>query len=217
MTSKQRRQPQQPAKESSGSKTSLIVGLIGGGVVLLLVLAVVLGNTEVGAEFGAPTIEGAGLPGMPPSNPVDASASGLQIPKVTGENFAGTEVTIDPADGKAKAIVFLAHWCPNCQAEVPRVQAWIDGGGGVEGVDMYAVATSMNSSRGNYPASAWLDREGWTAPVLRDDRDTSVLRAFGSGGFPYWTFVNADGTVALRTAGEMPVEQLESIMQGLSQ
>ena len=167
MTSKQRRQPQQPAKESSGSKTSLIVGLIGGGVVLLLVLAVVLGNTEVGAEFGAPTIEGAGLPGMPPSNPVDASASGLQIPKVTGENFAGTEVTIDPADGKAKAIVFLAHWCPNCQAEVPRVQAWIDGGGGVEGVDMYAVATSMNSSRGNYPASAWLDREGWTAPVLR--------------------------------------------------
>jgi thiol-disulfide isomerase/thioredoxin len=154
---------------------------------------------------------------MPPNNPVDVSATGLESPKVTGENFAGSEVVIDPADGRAKAIVFLAHWCPHCQAEVPLVQEWIDAGGGVDGVDMYAVATAMNSARGNFPPSAWLDNEGWTAPVLRDDNSNSVLRAFGSGGFPFWTFVNADGTVALRIAGRMPVDQLESIMQGLSQ
>jgi thiol-disulfide isomerase/thioredoxin len=217
MTSKQKQPTQPPAKQSSGSKTGLIVGIIGGGVVLLLVLAVVMGTTVVGSEFGEPTIEGTGLPPMPPNNPVDVSATGLVAPKVTGANFAGDEVMIDPADGTAKAIVFLAHWCQFCQAEVPTVQNWIDGGGGVEGVDIYTVATAMNSTRGNFPPSAWLDTEGWTAPVIRDDADDSVLRAYGSGGFPFWTFVNADGTVALRTAGRMPIEQLESIMQGLSQ
>jgi cytochrome c biogenesis protein CcmG/thiol:disulfide interchange protein DsbE len=217
MTSKQKQSKQPQLEQSSGSKKSLIVGLIGGGVVLLLVLAVVMGTTVIGSEFGDPTIEGTGLPPMPPNNPVDVSATGLESPKVTGENFAGSEVVIDPADGRAKAIVFLAHWCPHCQAEVPLVQEWIDAGGGVDGVDMYAVATAMNSARGNFPPSAWLDNEGWTAPVLRDDNSNSVLRAFGSGGFPFWTFVNADGTVALRIAGRMPVDQLESIMQGLSQ
>lgn len=201
----------------SGSKTGLIVGIVGGLVVLALVLAVVLGNTEIGAEYGSPDIEGASLNVMPPNQTVDESANGSPIPDVTGENFAGDEVVIDRADGSAKAIVFLAHWCPHCQAEVPRVQAWLDGGGGVDGVEMYAVATSMNSAQGNYPPSEWLEREGWTAPVIRDDQDNSVLRAYGAGGFPYWVFVNADGTVALRTSGELEVAQLEGILNGLEQ
>jgi thiol-disulfide isomerase/thioredoxin len=201
----------------SGSKTGLIVGIVGGLVVLALILAVMLGNTEIGAEYGDPTIEGSSLNVMPPNVTVDESANGSPIPDVDGQNFAGDEVVIDRADGNAKAIVFLAHWCPHCQAEVPRVQAWLDGGGGVDGVEMYAVATSMNSAQGNYPPSDWLDREGWTAPVIRDDKDNSVLRAYGSGGFPYWVFVNADGTVALRTSGELHIAQLESILNGLEQ
>ncbi len=75
----------------------------------------------------------------------------------------------------------------------------------------------MNSAQGNYPPSAWLKREGWTAPVIRDDKDSSVLRAYGSGGFPYWVFVNADGSVALRTSGELQIAQLETILNGLEQ
>jgi thiol-disulfide isomerase/thioredoxin len=201
----------------SGSKTGLIVGIVGGLVVLALILAVFLGNNEIGAEYGSPEIEGASLNVMPPQVTVDDTANGKQIPDVQGQNFGGDEVVIDRADGSAKAIVFLAHWCPHCQAEVPRVQAWLDGGGGVDGVEMYAVATSMNSAQGNYPPSAWLEREGWTAPVIRDDKDNSVLRAYGSGGFPYWVFVNADGTVALRTSGELEIAQLESILNGLEQ
>jgi len=203
--------------KSSGSRTGLIVGLVGGGVVLLLVLAVVLGTNEVGAETASPTIEGTGLPQMPQNSPIDTSATGLSIPNVDGENFAGDEVAIDRADGKAKAIVFLAHWCPHCQAEVPRVQQWIDATGGVEGVDMYSVATSINSARGNYPPSSWLENAGWSAPIIRDDKDNSVLNAYGAGGFPYWVFVNADGTVAVRASGEMPVDQLQAIIETLEQ
>jgi thiol-disulfide isomerase/thioredoxin len=203
--------------QSSGSKTGLIVGLVGGGVVLLLILAVVLGTNEVGAETANPTMEGTGLPGMPTSSPIDGTATGLPIPNVTGEDFEGDVVVIDRADGRAKAIVFLAHWCRFCQAEVPRVQAWLDATGGVEGVDMYSVATAINSARGNYPPSSWLAAEGWTVPVIRDDKNNSVLDAYGNGGFPFWAFVNADGTVALRASGEMPIEQLQAFLESLEQ
>jgi len=203
-------------KQSSGNKTGLIIGIIGGIVVLALVAIVVFATEELGAEYGDPEITGNALPLMPPSSPIDATATGLPAPEVVGQNFDGEEVRM-VNDGRAKAIVFLAHWCPHCQVEVPKVQAWVDAGLADEGVDLYAVATDMDSTRGNFPPSEWLSTEGWTAPVIRDDSENSVLAAYGRGGFPFWTFVNADGTVALRTAGELEIEQLEQIISTLAQ
>jgi len=196
------------------SKGPLIAGIVGGVIVVALIAAVALGGgAQPGAEYGSPEIDGA-LPLMPSSSTVDNTASGLAAPTMVGQDFDGAEVAIEN-DGRAKAIVFLAHWCPHCQAEVPRVQQWLDAGGGVEGVDIYSVSTSMNSGRDNYPASDWLDGEGWTVPVIRDDQDNSAHVAFGAGGFPYWVFVEEDGTVAMRTSGETTVADLEAIMSSL--
>ena len=201
---------------SSGSRTGLIIGAVGGLVVLLLVAAVMFGSEEVGAEYGEPEISGTALTLFPNSESIDFTAAGQVAPDVLGKNFDDSVVTITN-DGKAKAIVFLAHWCSHCQAEVPRVQQWLDETGGVEGVDMYSVSTAINSGRTNYPASTWLDNENWTVPVIVDDKDSSVLTAYGSGGFPYWVFLNADGTVAVRTAGELSIAQLEEILNTLEQ
>ena len=205
------------ADTNTSSKTGIIIGVAGGLVVLLLVAAVMFGNNEVGAEYGTPVIEGQGLTLMPPNQTVDTTANGLPIPDVTGENFSGDTVEIKNDDGRAKGILFLAHWCSHCQAEVPRVVSWLDETGGVEGVDLYAVATSMNSAQANYPPSAWLERENFDLPVIRDDSENSVLIAYGAGGFPYWVFTNADGTVAVRTSGETTVDQIETILNSLEQ
>lgn len=167
------------------------------------------------SEFGEPRVEGS-LPSMPSSSPADATATGLATPTVIGGDFDGADVIIDE-DGKAKAILFLAHWSPHCQNEVSRVQAWLNETGGVDGVDMYSVSTSISSARPNYPASEWLASEGWTIPVIRDDNDDTVVRSFGGGGYPYWVFANADGTVAMRTSGELAIVDLETIMRGLQQ
>lgn len=201
---------------SSGSKTGLIIGVVGGLVVLLLIVAVFLGDEEVGAEYGEPEISGTALTLFPNSESIDFTAAGQVAPDVFGKNYDDSVVTITN-DGRAKAIVFLAHWCPHCQEEVPRVQAWLDGGGGVEGVDMYSVSSAINSGRSNYPGSTWLENENWTVPVVVDDKDNSVLTAYGSGGFPYWVFLNADGTVAVRTAGQLSIAQLEEILNTLEQ
>jgi thiol-disulfide isomerase/thioredoxin len=203
---------------TSKSKSIPIVGIVFAVIAVLAVVAVVFAgssNSSNGAdEFGEPRIDGQ-LSAMPPTAAVDTSAAGETAPTVIGKDFDGNTVTIEN-DGKAKAIVFLAHWCPHCQNEVPAIQAWLDAGGGVEGTEIYSVASAMDSSRDNYPASAWLDRENWTVPVIVDDAAGSIHRAYGAGGFPFWIFVNSDGTVALRAAGELGVDQLQTFLSSLS-
>jgi len=205
------------SSDSGKPQTLKIVGIIAAVIVLLLLVAVVagvIGNEEPGNEYGDPQVSGQ-LSLMPPNARIDGTAAGETAPVVIGQDFDGNEVRIEN-DGRAKAIVLLAHWCPHCQNEVPAVQAWLDSGGGVDGVDMYSISTAMASSRDNFPPSEWLDSEGWTVPVIRDDSSDSVHTAYGSGGFPFWVFVNSDGTVAVRVAGATTIAELELIMSELT-
>jgi len=204
------------SSSSGGAQPLKIVGIIAAVIVVLLLVAVVagvFGDEEPGNEYGEPQVSGQLTP-MPFDATVDETATGETAPTVIGEDFEGNEVRIEN-DGRAKAIVLLAHWCSHCQREVPAVQEWLDSGGGVDGVDMYSIATAMNSTQDNYPPSEWLDREGWTVPVIRDDSNNTVHDAYGAGGFPFWVFVNSDGTVAVRVAGSTPVENIELIMNDL--
>ena len=75
------------------------------------------------------------------------------------------------------------------------------------------MSTSADSTRPNYPPSAWLEQEGWTIPVVIDDANQSVLQAFGLSAFPLSVFINADGTVAGRITGGIPVEDFISIAE----
>ena len=54
-----------------------------------------------------------------------------------------------------------------------------------------------------------------TAPVLVDSAGT-VADAFALPAFPYFVFVNADGTVAGRLTGEVPIEDLDAIADQLA-
>ena len=180
----------------------------------LMVLTIACGEADNGADAPTvrdPEISGEALPSHAPAGP--DGAIGRLAPEVRGTDFDGNAVAI-VNDGRLKAVVFLAHWCPHCQKEVPDVQAWVDGGGKPASVDLYAVATAIDESRSNYPPDAWLERERWTSPVLADTNDT-VLRAFGLTAFPTWVFISADGTVALRVAGALGATQLTTLFQGV--
>jgi thiol-disulfide isomerase/thioredoxin len=165
-------------------------------------------------EYGAPTVTGAALPPLA-AGPVDP-AVGLPAPEVAGADFGGEAVAITD-DGRPKILLFLAHWCPHCQVEVPRVESWVTAGNLPDGVDLYAVASSIDPTRPNYPPSRWLEREGWSAPVVVDDRDTTVARSFGLNAYPYWVFVAADGTVWGRISGELGTAVLDDVVQMLTE
>ena len=140
----------------------------------------------------------------------DDPAVGRPIPEVDGASFDGTSVTIKP-DGKPKLIIFLAHWCPHCQREVPVVQAWIDANGMPAGVELISVVTAIDANRPNYPPDAWLASEHWAVPVIVD-ADNQIATSYGLTAFPYWVAVGADGTVAQRLTGELTPEQIDALV-----
>jgi cytochrome c biogenesis protein CcmG, thiol:disulfide interchange protein DsbE len=210
-----RRGPQAPPKKSFP-----VLPVVFGVVAVALIGAIVFSSGESidrPSEAGGPEITGEELPPYATgAQPADDRGVGMPAPAVTGEDFDGNPVSIVPDDGTARAIVFLAHWCPHCQAEVPRVQAWLDSGGGVDGVELVSVTTSMDESRVNYPPSAWLEREGWTPEVLRDSDAADVYRAYGAGGFPFYVFVDGEGNVVRRSSGELDVATLEAYMEEIA-
>lgn len=166
------------------------------------------------------TITGTPLPAYPEVQsvlvpPGQDPAVGQTPPKLEGVSFDGSKVTIDPADKRAKVIIFLAHWCPHCQAEVPRLQKWINDGNKPKDVDIYAVSTGVASDRPNYPPSKWIAREKFTPPVLLDNSDSKAASAYSLPGFPYFVAVNADGTVSQRGSGEVPIDQFNQVVKAL--
>jgi thiol-disulfide isomerase/thioredoxin len=221
------------------SKGPIVIGVVALVVVVLAVVAVLLsgGGDDDGSAAGAGTgaaaardaqqetatvtISGEDLPEYPSdaatqlADPATDPAVGQRIPGLSGQSFDGSDVTVDPADGRPKVIVFLAHWCPHCQAEVPRIQQWIEEGNQPDGVDIYAVSTGVRQDQPNYPPSAWMAREGWTPPVLLDDDTGTAATSFGLTGFPYFVLVDGEGNVVQRGSGELPVEDFDAAVQGL--
>ncbi len=218
-SSRESRREAARAREAADRRQRWILPAIIAGVVLIAaVLAVVLtsngsggGSSDLPSDLpsaSAPAGDGPVITGTPLPQFQGASgdaAEGMTIPEVTAP-----EASIS-LDGKAKVLMFLAHWCPHCQAEVPVVQAWVNAGGLPADIELISVSTAIDPNRPNYPPDAWLEREGWTAPVIVDESG-AVADAYGLSAFPFWVFVNADGTVAGRMSGELTIPQLEQII-----
>ncbi len=211
------------------SKTPWIIG----GVVLAVVIVIGVfvfasgsddgGDTAAGnasQETATVAISGEDLPplggegGLP--SPDQDPAFGLAAPKLVGQSFDESEVVIDPSDGTPKAVVFLAHWCPHCQAEVPKIQNWIDEGDQPEGVEIVTVSTSVDESRPNYPPSAWLAGEDWEPPVMLDDQASSAFQTYGGAGFPFFVMIDADGNVFQRGSGELPEAEWDAAINAVA-
>ncbi|MEL7208024.1 MAG: TlpA disulfide reductase family protein, partial [Actinomycetota bacterium] len=126
-------------------------------------------------------------------------------PTLQATDFEGNVVTIG-ADGRPKAIYFLAHWCPHCQDEVPVIQQLIDDGAKPDALDVYAVSTAVDAGRGNYPPQSWLDGEGFEPVVVRDDDTAAAFAGFGGSAFPYVVYLDGDHRVVARAAGNVGAE-----------
>lgn len=187
----------------------VVVGLIG----VLSLVAVLAGQDEPaprpGTEETRPvTVRGAPLPALAEG---PDPGLGLVAPEVAGSTFDGAAVSITQ-DGRPKIVIFLAHWCPHCQSEVPVVTSWLKADGMPTEVDIYAVATGTSSSRPNYPPSRWLEGAGWPVRTMADDADSSTGQAFGLSAFPYFVVLDAQHRVVARTTGELPVAELRRML-----
>lgn len=179
-------------------------------VILFAVCVDAAGAASV--ETAAVSVQGTKLP---PFTGTDTDrAIGEPIPTLTGKGFDGKPVTISPT-GKPQLVMFVAHWCPHCQAEVPRIVT-LAKKKAFKGIDVSTVATGTNPGYPNYPPSAWLRREHWPFPVMVDSKLQTAAVAYGLSAYPFFVFVDAQGTVVGRASGEIAPSALKKAVTQLA-
>ena len=212
------RRPQQ----RSSNRTWVIVGILAVIVAVAVVVAVAAGGGDDSGSGGggngsavevAPvSVTGTALPPFPESGA--DRAIGETIPTLTGTSlFDGADMTIEPT-GTPQIVIFLAHWCPHCQAEVPRIVD-LANDGKLDGVDVSAVATGTRSNQANYPPSAWLEDEDWPYPTMADSSTFTAAQAYGLTSYPYFVFIDGSGQVVARSIGEVSSDDLTEAVNAL--
>ena len=189
--------------------------IIAGAVVLVLGLAIAIGVTlssepvAAGLPEGEISVVGDSLPQYAGEND-DNVALGLAAPTFSAPD-QNSDIFQLEKNGNSKALLFLAHWCPHCQREVPVVQRFIDSNGVPPGIDVIAVATSIDRGRDNYPPQEWLQREGWSETQIYD-LDREIGEAYGLNAFPYWVFLDKDLNVLARRTGNLPEDMVGALL-----
>lgn len=207
-----------PQRKKSGSGNATF--WIGAAIAVIVGAAAVVAITMSGSSddaassdiqnFGTVTVAGDALPVNPNSG--SDPAIGMSAPVLTGEGFTGNVVTTAP--GVPTLVIYLAHWCPNCQAEVPKLIEWYESGGVPDILDVVTIATAIDPTLPNFPPSQWLTREGYPKlwPVMVDDAKGTAANAMGADGWPYFVLLDADGKVMVRRSGQIPADELTSIV-----
>jgi cytochrome c biogenesis protein CcmG, thiol:disulfide interchange protein DsbE len=154
-------------------------------------------------------VTGSALP--PLEDPAADPAVGAAAPGLSGADYAGNAVAIEPGTDGPMLVVVLAHWCPHCNNEIPVLQQWEEQGGIPEDLQVVGVSTAVSPDRPNYPPGEWLAEKGWAWPVLADDDALTAANAYGVTAFPFLTFIDADGNVTARASGELPIETLQQL------
>lgn len=164
-------------------------------------------NPEIG--WGEVTVQGDLIPQLPDG--VADPATGMTAATVGGSDWEGNSYTIGP-DGRPKIVMFLAHWCPHCQAEVPEIQAWVNAGLSPTDVDIYSVTSLTQPGRTEWPPQEWLQGEGWTLPTIMDDAASSISTAYGLSGTPFYVVLDGSNNVVLRVSGRIGIGALEQLV-----
>lgn len=142
-------------------------------------------------------------------------AVGEPLPAVRGTGMNGRPLRVSDEAG-AQVVIVMAHWCPHCNREIPRIVEWVNDGNLPSDVQLRGISTSVQSGSPNYPPAEWLVQQDWNWPTLVDDELGTGAAALGGDGFPFIVFVDADGIVQERFSGEMPIDDFAAAVRKLS-
>lgn len=190
--------------------TTLAVGVVAVLAAVFGVVALTTSSDEDASLEGASEFQNVVVVGDPLPKFGDGAdtAIGMTAPVLEGFGFLGNEVTTTP--GTPMLLVFLAHWCPFCQKEVPVLVNWDSSGTVPDNLDVIAITTGTDEAQPNFPPSVWLANEKWPElwPVLVDNKDQTAANTFGLAGYPFMVLVGTDGKVLWRNSGEISAEAL---------
>ncbi|MCB0997352.1 MAG: redoxin domain-containing protein [Acidimicrobiales bacterium] len=204
------------AKADSSRLTWWIGGGVAVAVAVALAVALAVGggdkNTNV-KQVAFAEVSGSGLPLFEGNSGPADTAVGQPAPTFRGSNFDDERIEVTPGDGRGKVVGFFAHWCPHCQAELPRLTDWLDDNEVPDNVDVYAVSTGYDEGRAVVKPSVWFDDVGWPLPVVRDSDRNDIANAYGLSGYPFFVVLDGQGNVLGRASGELDMTQWATLLQ----
>jgi thiol-disulfide isomerase/thioredoxin len=131
---------------------------------------------------------------------------------VSGTDYEGNATVIDPSADGPTMIVLLTHWCPHCNAEVPRLNEWRDCGEAPDGLNIVGVSTGVRPDAPNFAPNQWLVDKDWQWPVLADDENGTAMAAYGGTSYPTMVLVDGNGDVFRRVSGEVPIDEIDQLV-----
>jgi thiol-disulfide isomerase/thioredoxin len=170
------------------------------------------GDAVAAAEYQLVQAQGEMLLAL--EDPDNDPARGKIAPVLNGFSFDGAPLTVAPT-GKPMLVVFLAHWCSHCNAEVPRLIEWKNSGTMPADMEVFGVSTGARDDAPNWPPSQWVVDKGWPWPVMADSEDQNAALAFGVSGYPGMILLDGNGKVLARRSGEASIEELKAWTQEL--
>jgi thiol-disulfide isomerase/thioredoxin len=208
-----------PSPERRRSISGWVIAGIGAAVVAVAAVVAIVSTSD--KPVTAP-------PGVSQTQPVEVAgtalpkfasgssdpAVGAVAPTLAGSGFDGSPMTVKFE--RPTLVIFLAHWCPHCQREVPLLTQWQKSGGVPDGVDVIGVATGTAKSAPNYPPSQWLADEHFPFPVMADSEAFAAATAFGLSSYPYFVLVDATGKVVRRATGEIDPATLTPLLHSVA-
>lgn len=173
------------------------------------------GSSEAAAPGERAPVQPVSVEGAPLA-PFDVGSDdpsiGAAAPVITGADFDGTPGVLGGATESPTMLVFLAHWCPACNAEVPELVSLADGGL-PEDLDVIAVSTAVTADRDHYPPYEWLDGFGWPYESFADDELSTAFQTYGGTAFPFTVILDENGDVLARKAGQAPAAEIASFVE----
>jgi thiol-disulfide isomerase/thioredoxin len=213
-------------KKNSGSSTiSARAIIIGVAIVIALAAAIAVfasgGDDSSSPDTTAAIVDGGVAPAEYQKVTVDGDAleplgkdatdpaRGKVGPNISGYTFSGFPVSVKPAtDGAPTMLVFLAHWCPHCNAEMPRLINWYEDGLVPDDLRVIGIGTASRKDQANWPPSEWMQSFDWPFEVMADTETNQAGVAYGVDGYPFMVILDKDGKVVARHSGEMEESEI---------
>ena len=213
-------------KKNSGSSTiSARAIIIGVAIVIALAAAIAVfasgGDDSSSPDTTAAIVDGGVAPAEYQKVTVDGDAleplgkdatdpaRGKVGPNISGYTFSGFPVSVKPAtDGTPTMLVFLAHWCPHCNAEMPRLINWYEDGLVPDDLRVIGIGTASRKDQANWPPSEWMQSFEWPFEVMADTETNQAGVAYGVDGYPFMVILDKDGKVVARHSGEMEESEI---------
>jgi cytochrome c biogenesis protein CcmG/thiol:disulfide interchange protein DsbE len=132
------------------------------------------------------------------------------VPVISGYDFVGQPVRIDPVMNGPTLIVASAHWCIHCDIEIEALLSWQRSGEIPQTLNIVGVSSSLEPAGPNFPPDEWLAARGWPWPVLADSRDEDARLALGIMAYPNLILVDEHGLVRWRAVGTTDARSIDA-------